>query len=198
MTTDEKNRYPTQSSPARGALPDGSPSPRSWRTLQFMIGLCLIISLLSLALSIFMIYSFFSVRQTAVEGLDAAIEALGDLSRQGFHYEYPLNQEIPISADIPIKQELNFPVEGTFPIDTTVEVPINTGLLGTFVVDFPINTSIDMNTSVPIHVDESFHIETTVPISMTIPIDIQPDDPEMQKLFRGIREWLEQLRESIQ
>ena len=197
MTNAENHSYPTPTSPARVAVPNDSPPPRSLRALRFMVGLCLIISLLSLALSVFMLYSLFSVRQTAVEGLDAAIEALDSFGGQGFHYEYPLNQEIPISADIPIKQELNFPVEGTFPINTTVEVPIDAGILGTFAVEIPINTSIDVKTSVPIRVDESFHIETSIPISMTIPIEIQPDDPGMQKLLKGIREWIEQIRESM-
>jgi hypothetical protein len=162
-----------------------------------VVGLCLIISLLSLALSAFMVYSLFSVRQTAVEGLDAAIEALDSFGGQGFHYEYALEKDIPISASIPIKQELDFPVEGTFPINTTIEVPIEAGILGTFVVEIPIDTSIDLKTSVPIHVDESFDIETTIPVSMTIPIDIQPDDPAMQDLLKGVREWLERLRESL-
>lgn len=174
MTTEEQSRYQTRS--------------------RLLIGLCLVISLLSLALSVFMIYNLLSVRQTAAEGLDAAIEALDDLGEQGFQYEYPFNQEIPISADIPIRQELVFPVQGIFPINTTIEVPINAGMLGTFVVEVPIDTSVEVRTSVPIRVDESFHIETSVPVSMTVPIDIQPGDPAMQKLLGGIRDWLEQIR----
>lgn len=197
MTTDERSRYPTPSSSARGARPSDSPSPRSWRTLRFMVGLCLIFSLLSLALSAIMLYSLFSVRQTAVEELDAALEALDSLGRQGFHYEYPLNQEIPVAADIPINQELVFPVEGTVPINTTFEVPIDAGILGTFAVEVPVDTSIHVRTTVPIHVNESFYIETTIPVSMTVPIDIQPDDPGMQKLLNGVRDLLERLRGSI-
>ena len=73
---------------------------------RYLLSLCLVISLLSLALSAYMIYGFFRVRQTAVEGLDAAIEALDTLSQQGFQYDYPFNQEIPVSADIPIRQLL--------------------------------------------------------------------------------------------
>ena len=164
---------------------------------RLLVSLCLVISVLSLALSVFLIYNLFRIRQTAVEGLDAAIEALDSLNLQGFQYEYAFSQEIPVSADIPIRQELVFPFEGTFPINTTVEVPINAGILGTFVVEVPIDTSIEVKTSVPIQVDESFHIDTSIPVSMTIPIDIQPDDPGMQKLLHGIREWLERIRESI-
>ena len=164
---------------------------------RILLSLCLVISILSLALSAFLVYSLFHVRQTAVEGLDAAIEALDSLSQQGFQYEYPFEQEIPFSADIPIREELVFPIDGTFPINTIVEVPINAGILGTFVVEIPIDTSIEVSTSVPIRVEESFHIETSVPVSTTIPITIEPGDPGMQELLDGIRGWLERLKESI-
>lgn len=197
MRTEETSRYQTPYSPDQAEVPDDSAPPRSTRTLHFMVGLALVISLLSLALSAFMVFSLFSVRQMAVEGLDAAIEALDNFGQQGFQYEYPFNQEIPVSADIPIRQELTFPVAGTFPINTTIEIPINAGMLGTFVVEVPIDTSVEVRTSVPVRIDDSFHIETSVPVSMTVPIDIQPDDPGMQKLFEGIRDWLERIRESI-
>ncbi len=177
MNAEEKSRYQTRS--------------------RLLIGLCLVISLLSLALSAFMIYSLFRVRQTAVEGLDAAIGVLDSLSQEGFQYEYPFNQEIPISAEIPIRQEFVFPVAGTFPINTTIEVPINAGMLGTFVIEVPIDTSVEVETQVPIQLDESFQIDTTVPVSMSVPIDIEPGDPEMEKLLQGVREWLERIRDSI-
>ena len=152
---------------------------------------------LSLALSAYMLHGLSNARQAAVEGLDEAIAALDSFGEQGYQYEFALDQEIPISVDIPIEQEMTFPVEGTFPIDTTVEVPINAGILGTFVVEVPINTSIDVETSVPIQVEENFRIETTVPVSMTIPIEILPDDPAVSELLQGIRQWLEEVRDSL-
>lgn len=196
MTLDQDRTDPSIM-PYQDTIPGVSPPPHATRALRFMVAGCLIVSLLSLALSAFMLYSLLDVRRTATEGLDAAIAALDSFGGKGFQYEYPLNQEIPISADIPINQELNFPVEGTFPINTTVEVPINAGILGTFMVEVPIDTSVEVKTSVPIRLDESFHIETTVPVSMTIPIDIQPGDPAVQELLKGIREWLLRLRESM-
>ncbi len=177
MTTEEQSRYQTRS--------------------RLLMNLCLVISLLSLALSAFLIYSLFRVRQTAVEGLDMAIGVLDSLSQEGFQYEYPFNQEIPVAADIPIRQEFVFPVAGTFPINTTIEVPINAGMLGTFVVEVPIDTSVEVRTQVPIQLDESFQIDASIPVSMTVPIDIEPGDPEMEKLLNGVREWLERIRDSI-
>jgi hypothetical protein len=73
MDNEEKRGNPAPSSRARGAVPNDSPSPRPSRALWLVVGLCLIVSMLSLALSAFMIYSLFSVRQTTVEGLDAAV-----------------------------------------------------------------------------------------------------------------------------
>jgi hypothetical protein len=197
MNNVEEQRYSTHSDPAWDAVANDSPPSRSAGGPRFLVGLCLVLSLLSLALSAFMVFSFFRVRQTAVEGLDAAIAALDSFGTQGFQYEFPFNGEIPVSADIPIRQELVFPIAGTFPINTTIDVPINAGMLVTFVVEVPIDTNIEVRTSVPVRVDQSFHVETTVPISMTVPIDIQPDDPGMQKLFEGVRQWLERIRDSL-
>jgi hypothetical protein len=196
MTAIEKNRRNKTSTTARDAGMS-APPPRSLRGVRLLAGLCLVVSLLSLALSAIMLYGVFNFRQTAENGLDAALEALDSFGEQGYQYEFSIDQEIPISANIPIDQEMTFPVEGTFPIDTTVEVPINAGILGTFVVEVPIETSIDVETSVPIRVKESFQIETTVPISMTIPVEIPPDDPQMEELLTGIRQWLERIKESL-
>ncbi|MGD8473911.1 MAG: hypothetical protein PVH95_01780 [Anaerolineae bacterium] len=196
MTTSEKNRR-ANTSTTGGETGTSDPPPRSLRGVRLLAGLCLVVSLLSLALSAMMLYSLLNVRQIAVEGLDAAIAAVDSFGEQGYEYEFPIEQKIPISADIPIEQEMTFPVEGTFPVNTTVEVPINAGILGTFVVEVPIETSIDVETSVPIRVKESFHIETSVPISMTVPIEIRPDDPQLVELLTEIRQWLERVKESL-
>ena len=193
----EQDRVDPPIRSSQDTVPGTMPPPHASRALRVVVAVCLITSLVSLALSAFMLYSLLDVRQTAREGLDAAVAALDSFGGQGFQYQYPINQEIPINADIPISQDLVFPVEGTFPINTTIEVPIQTGILGTFMVEVPIDTSVDIATSVPIRVDESFHIETTVPVSMTIPIDIQPNEPAVQELLKGIREWLLQLRDSM-
>ncbi len=171
--------------------------PRSGAGLSWIVALCFILSLASLAVSAFMVYSFWDTRQTAVEGLDAAIAALDNLGGKGFHYEYHFQRNIPVSTSIPIQQDMVFPFKGTIPINTTVRVPINAGVLGTIVVDVPIRTSVSVDTKIPVHVDQTFQISTTIPISMTFPIDVQPGDPEIQKLLGGVREWLVRLRDSF-
>ena len=196
MTVFKRNRRNNTSTTVRDAS-TSTPPPRSLRGVRLLLGLCLIMSLLSLALSAMMLYSLYNVRKTAVKGLDAAIAAVDSFGEQGYEYVFPIHQEIPISADIPIEQEMDFPFDGTFPISTTVEVPINTGFLGTFLIEVPIDTSFDVKMSVPIRVEESFHIETTVPVSMTVPVEIQPDDPQLEELLMGIRQWLEEIKESL-
>lgn len=174
-----------------------APASNPSRVLVGAIGLCLVLSLLSLALSGFLLYRLLTVRQTVAEGLDAAITALEGLGGDGLYYEYRFQQAIPVSADIPIEQELFFPFRGSFPINTAVEVPINTGILGTIVVEVPIDTSVYVSTSVPIHVDETFHVSTTIPMSMTIPIDLQAEDPALQGFLGRVLGWLAELRASF-
>jgi hypothetical protein len=167
---------------------------RSSCALRAVVALCLVISLLSLAVSAFLVYSLMNARQTAVEGLDAAITALDNFGGEGFHYDYRFEKTIPVSASIPIKQDLVFPFRGNFPINTTIKVPVDAGVLGKFVVEVPINTSVPVSVSVPIHVEQTFHVSTTFPVSMTIPIDVKPGDAEIQRLLGGVREWLVRLR----
>ncbi|MGD2206634.1 MAG: hypothetical protein PVH17_07635 [Anaerolineae bacterium] len=144
-----------------------------------------------------LIYNLMSVRQTAIQGLDQAIDAVDKLAGKGFHYEYHFQQTIPFSGDIPFKQDLVFPFEGDIPIKTTVQVPIDAGVLGKFVLDVPIDTTIHVDLEVPVQVDQTIHVDTEIPIDMTIPIDVQPNDPAIQDILNQARTWLVQVKESF-
>jgi hypothetical protein len=166
--------------------------------LWALVLLSLLVSLASLALNGFLIYRLMAVQQKAVDGLNTAIAGLENLGGKGFHYNFHVQRTIPFSGDIPFKQDLNFPFEGNIPINTTVPVPIDAGLLGTFEIKVPINTNVRIKTSVPIHVDETIHVSTEVPIDVQIPIDIEPGEPAIQELISPIREWLIELRDSLE
>ena len=139
--------------------------------LRAVIGICLVFSLLSLALNAFLIYKLMDVQRKATAGLNEAIAALEDVGKNGFQYDFHFENTIPFSGDIPFKQDIVFPFEGEIPFNTTVRVPIDVGLIKT-VVEVPVDTSVYVNTSVPIHVDETIHVDTEIPVSLTIPIDI--------------------------
>jgi hypothetical protein len=157
----------------------------------------LVIGLASLALNAVLIVNLMSARQAAIEGLDAALAALGSFEGQGFHYEYHFDETIPFSGDIPIQQDLVFPFQGEIPINTTVQVPIDAGILGSFTVNVPINTTFDVDLEVPVSVSQTIHVETEVPLDLVIPIDIEPDDPVIQNLIDQIQAWLLELRDTF-
>ena len=182
-----KTPSPFAPPPARGASP----------FFRFLVGLALILGLASLALNAYLIYTFMSVRQTAVEMLDSAVVGLEDIVEEGLYYEYQFEQSFPIYAEVPIQEELIFPFKGDFPINTTVKVPIDAGVLGTFMLDVPINTSVYVETEVPVRIDETFEVSTTIPVSMTIPIELDPDDPAIQGFVDRVRQWLLDLRRSL-
>jgi len=176
-------------------------APRPQRSgscaLWAVVILSLVISLASLSLNAVLIYKMLSVRDMAVEGLDAAIAAVEKLGGEGIHFEYHFQETIPFSGDIPIKQDLVFPFKGNIPINTTVKVPINAGVLGQFVVEVPIDTNFPVDLEVPISVDQTIHVETEIPLDMVIPIDIQADDPAIQDKLDQALDWLLRLRESF-
>lgn len=179
------------------ATPQTDRPGRGSRSVRLVMGLCFVLSLLSLALSGFLLFSLLRVRQTLSEGLDTAIEAIDSFEGEGFQYEYRFERTVPVSASIPIEQDLAFPFKGDIPINTTVKVPIDAGILGTFNVEVPINTSVTIDTVVPVKVNQKFVVSTTIPISMTIPIDVRPDDPAIQELLNQLRKWLIQLQQSF-
>ena len=92
---------------------------------------------------------------------------------------------------------MTIPFAGDFPINTTIAIPINAGVLDTFVVDVPINTSVYVETEVPVNIDQTFHFSTSIPISMTVPIDVATDDPEVQSVIGRAQQWLIELRDSL-
>ncbi len=196
-TAVEQDRIPTPV-PLEAPQNDFGPSrPRASWAMRLVVGLCLLLSLASLALNAILIQNLLSVQQTFVDEVDQAIAALDNVSGELFSYEYRFQQTIPFEGDIPFQQDLVIPFQGTVPIKTTVRVPINAGILGTFVVDVPIDTEFPVDIKVPVHVDQTFHVETEVPVDMTIPISISADDPAIQQLLDGVRQWLVDLRESF-
>jgi hypothetical protein len=197
LTDQDEIVTPTPMPIQRYAVRSEVPSRGAPCLLWVLVVTGLAIGLLSLALNGFLIYKLLSVRQSAVDGLDAAIAGLDNLAGQGFQYEYRLDQTVPFKGDIPFKQEFDFPFEGNFPINTTVEVPISLGIGPPIKIPFKINTTVPIKTSVPVRIDESFHVETEVPLDLTIPISIQPNDPAVRELLSPIREMLVELRESL-
>jgi hypothetical protein len=187
-------RTPTPFRPSPPGNGLSSPSGRASPFLRFLVGLALVLSLASLALNAYLIYSFMSVRQTAVEMLDSALIGLESVVEEGLYYEYRLEQSFPIAAEVPIQEEMTFPFEGEVPINTTVQVPIDAGVLGTFMFDVPINTSVHVETEIPVQIDETFEVSTTIPVSMTIPIELDGDDPAVQEFLNRVRQWLLDLR----
>jgi hypothetical protein len=180
---------------AQDVYPQPAP-PRGRKALWFFLCLSLALSLVSLALNAILIYKLLDTRQKAISGVEQAIAALEGVAAQGFHYEYKFDRTIPFSGDIPFQQDIVFPFEGTIPFNTTVTVPVDMGLIQTE-IEVPVDTSVYVNTSVPIHVDETIHVDTEIPVSMTIPIDIQPGDPELQKVIDSVREYLTGLVDSF-
>jgi hypothetical protein len=171
--------------------------PRASWAMRLVVAFCLVVALVSLALNLILIRNLLGVQKTFTDGVDQALAAVDNASGEVFAYEYRFQQTIPFESDIPFQQDLVIPFQGNIPINTTVQVPINAGPLGKFTIDVPINTEFYVDIEVPVHVDQTFHVATEVPVDITFPISISADDPAIQKLLSGVREWLVELRESF-
>lgn len=165
---------------------------------RLVVGLCLILSLASLTLSGLLLYSLINVRQAAMNSLDAALEALEGLETRGFHYEYQFSDRLPIAVEVPVQEQVVISVQENLSVNTDVKVPIDAGVLGTFVLDVPIDTSFPLDVEVPVEISETVAISTSIPLSLTVPIDIRADDPAIQQFLAGLQRWLLGLRESFE
>ncbi len=166
--------------------------------LRLVVGLALILGLASLALSGFLLYSLTNVQRAAINNLDAALDALQGLESRGFQYEYQFSQRVPIAIQVPVQEQVVISVEENLSIKTNVKVPIDAGVLGTFVLDLPIDTSFPLDVEVPVEISETVAISTSIPLSLTVPIEIRGDDPAIQEFVVGLQRWLEGLRESLE
>lgn len=193
---DPPNQHETVTPPPPAVGP--APRQRASCLLRSLVILALLSGLASLALGGFLLYSLNNVRQAAMDSLDAALEALEGLENKGFHYEYPFSDNLPIAVDIPVQEDMMIPVQGNFAINTDVRVPIDAGVLGTFVLNVPIDTSIPLDVKVPVQISQTVAISTNIPLSLTVPIDIMADDPPFQRFVGELRSWLLELRDSFQ
>jgi hypothetical protein len=162
------------------------------RLLKTLVALSLLVSVLSLALTGYLIYRLMRVQSEAKAGIEEAMAALDSLGQEGFHYDFKFDNTVPFSGDIPFKQDLLFPFKGAIPINTTVKVPVDMGFLQTE-IEVPIDTTFDLDLEVPISVDETIHVDTEIPLNLEIPIDIEPGDPALQEMLEPVRMWLERL-----
>jgi type II secretory pathway pseudopilin PulG len=166
--------------------------------LRSVVSLVLILAVASLVLNGFLLYSLNNVRQAAMHSLDAALAALEGLESKGLHYAYPFSDTLPIAVEIPVKQEMMIPIQEDFAINTEIKVPIDAGILGTFVLNVPINTSIPLDVEVPVQISQTVLISTSLPLSLTVPIDIRAEDPPVQRFIDTLRRWLQELRDSFE
>ena len=89
-------------------------------------------------------------------------------------------------------------MQGNFAVNTDVRVPIDAGVLGTFVLNVPIDTSVPLDVEVPVQISQTVAISTAIPVSLTVPIDIMAADPPIQDFFDSLRIWLLELRDSLE
>lgn len=186
--------------PITAAPAMAGPTPRRQRTsclLRFLVILSLFLGLASLALSGFLLYSLNNARRVAIDSLEAALEALEGVESKGFHYEYQLSETLPIDVEIPVQQDMMIPVQGNFAVNTDVRVPIDAGVLGTFVLNVPIDTSVPLDVEVPVQISQTVPISTSIPVRLTVPIDITAEDPAVQQFIDSLRRWLLELRDSF-
>ena len=155
------------------------------------------LALVSLAVNVILVTRLLAIRTAVAGALDDASRSLDNLAGQGWKFEFPVSQTVPFEGDVPFKQEFAFPFKGNIPIDTTINVPLDMGLLGRQVINVPVKTTVPVDITVPVRVDETFQVKTQVPVRMNVPIRVGANDPPLKDWIVQARQWLERIRRQV-
>lgn len=167
---------------------------RSVRALWVMMAAVALVALVSLALNVILVTRLMAVRNQVGGILDEATRSLDNFSGVGLSFDFPVSQTVNFEGDVPFKQDIAFPFKGNIPIDTTINVPVDLGLLGSQVIAVPVKTTVPVDITIPVHVEQTFHVQTQVPVRMNVPIRIGPNEPPLRDFIAQAREWLARIR----
>jgi hypothetical protein len=157
-----------------------------------------VLVLISLGLSLWILYQLNQARLWAAESAAGAAHSIAELTDDTFEYSFPVHQVVPIQTDVPLEETLSVPINlhisqtvpvqanvpfrdtiivplnATIPVRTMVQVPINIPLAGQRFVEVPISTTIPVNLTVPVTISRTIPVATditvSVPISTEVPV----------------------------
>ena len=135
-----------------------------------------IISGLSLALNLFVLYILFTVRQQASVAFTQAADALGTIQGGDIEYLVKIDEQVPIALDVPVKFTVTIPIEKTLPINTLVNVPVEIPLIGPRTISIPIQTTIPIKFDVEVPIDETVPVNADIPVHFAVPVRIKIAD----------------------
>lgn len=136
-----------------------------------------LLTVLSLALNVIVIYGITRIRETTHGIVVDARDLVDSLAEAKFTYTVEVDQTFPISTQFPFSQTVAVPINTVVPINTRVVVPVDLGVT-TYNLRVPINTvfPIDMDFTVP--VSQVVDVEMEVPVNVEVPVEVViPETP---------------------
>jgi len=170
------------------------------KTVAYILLLSLV--LLSLIFNGLMVAGLVIARQTAIQALDAGIQAVSNLKNETFVTTVQVQQAIPIKADFPFRRTLTVPIDLVIPISQeiafreTIKIPVKT-VLGQLDLEAPISMTVPISLTVPVKTAVPFTISETLPISTYVTVDLSvPVSIELKNT--PLADYLDQLRTMLQ
>jgi hypothetical protein len=137
----------------------------------------------SMAASILSVYSLIRARETAIEAVGDARDALSGLSEYRIEAMVPINTTFPVSVEVPLSQEFIVPIRTTIPFTTTVRVPIEIPLFGTYEINVPVETEVPVDLQVVVPVSQSMPINTAIALNLEIPVQLDMGQLGLESLL---------------
>ena len=148
-----------------------------------------LLALVSLALSVYLFATLFSLRQRARQEVTEARERVESMEAPEYELPVHIDETLPISFTVPFSDTFVVPISTTIPVSSsvpfseTIQVPINTVIPVNTTVSVPIpaigniRVPIPIVTSIPVNLDVEVPISRTIPVDLDIPVNLTVDVP---------------------
>ena len=159
-----------------------SKKPRTDTILLLGILMSLFVSMLSLGMVAYLLFTIGQVQFGTAQMLDQMGEGLDGFMGGNMEYMVQVDQTIPINVKFPVKQELTVPlhiqINQEFPL--IADIPINTQIVAPISMTIPVNQTFDASIilfdqplGIPIVINGNLPVDITldIPFEQTITID---------------------------
>jgi len=129
----------------------------------------------SLFVNVFVIWSLFNFRSSALSAVRTAREGLDQLAAESFTADVRINQRLPLEMNIEIDQAISVPIDTTYTLNSVVHTTVSLPVFGPQDIAVPINEEIplQMDLELPVQltvpISTEYHLDTVLPVEISLP-----------------------------
>ena len=181
------------------------------RGLKFTLVLLFVLVLVSIGISLFLLWQLVQLRQQAMDTInrlepqleiafDQTDTRLEEFQQSTLTFNVEVDEMIPVRADVPFNETVEIPVQITIPIEESFETIITLNALGAEIpvpVVVPVVMEFPIDEVVTVTISRTIPISTSVPLSLAMPVQIDVGETELAPYLQELRQGLDAMKETI-